>query len=187
MKVDIKKNIPMLAAIIFPLHSFAAPTITFQGEVTDQTCSISVNGQTNSVILMPTVSTSEFGETLTNAQSAGQTAFTVSVSDCTASASSAQSISTNFLGHSVDANSGVLTNSDSSANAAEGFGVQLMDAGTNGKEVKLAGVTSVPGLTLAAGQTKTSHDYGARYYVLSAKDVKPGKITAVVEYTLSYF
>ena len=33
----------------------AAPTVTFQGEVTDQTCQASINGGTNGVVLLPTV------------------------------------------------------------------------------------------------------------------------------------
>ncbi|CAA0303997.1 Uncharacterised protein [Klebsiella oxytoca] len=62
----------------------ATPTVTFQGEVTSQTCSVSINGETNSVVLLPTVSTADFGANLANGQTAGLTPFTVTVSGCTA-------------------------------------------------------------------------------------------------------
>lgn len=49
------KKAALLAAIALPFSTMAAPTVTFQGEVTDQTCSVNINGQTNSVVLLPTV------------------------------------------------------------------------------------------------------------------------------------
>lgn len=78
------KKAALLAAIALPFSTMAAPTVTFQGEVTDQTCSVNINGQTNSVVLMPTVAMADFGATLADGQSAGQTPFTVSVSNCQA-------------------------------------------------------------------------------------------------------
>lgn len=55
------KKAALLAAIALPFSTMAAPTVTFQGEVTDQTCSVNINGQTNSVVLMPTVAMADFG------------------------------------------------------------------------------------------------------------------------------
>lgn len=65
----------MLTVLTFSaLSAFAAtPTVTFRGEVTSQTCSVSINGNTNSVVLLPTVSTADFGGTLANGQTAGLT------------------------------------------------------------------------------------------------------------------
>ena len=39
------KKAALLAAIALPFSTMAAPTVTFQGEVTDQTCSVNINGQ----------------------------------------------------------------------------------------------------------------------------------------------
>lgn len=185
MPTVIKKALPLLAVIGLPLPLFAAPTVTFQGEVTDQTCDVQVNGQSNSVVLLPTVAMSDFGAALAIGQSAGQTPFTVSISNCQPPTGAPQDISTNFLGYDVDAN-GVLGNSDTSPDAAKGFGIQLMDAGSGGTAIRLSGVTPVAGLSLPSGQTEASYDFGARYFVTDDTTAAAGTITAVAEYTLSY-
>lgn len=100
------KKIAIIAAFgMLPCAAFATPTVTFQGEVTDQTCSVSINGQTSSVVMLPTVATTDFGPTLANGQTAGLTPFTVSISDCTAPATDIN-IATKFLGYDVDTGSG---------------------------------------------------------------------------------
>lgn len=90
------KKAALLAAIALPFSTMAAPTVTFQGEVTDQTCSVNINGQTNSVVLLPTVAMADFGATLADGQSAGQTPFTVSVSNCRAPTGADRAINTTF-------------------------------------------------------------------------------------------
>ncbi len=56
-------------------------TITFQGEVTAQTCSVTVNGlEANPVVLLPTVSSSDLDA---SGQTKGKTTFTLGVSGCT--------------------------------------------------------------------------------------------------------
>ncbi|MDP0573572.1 type 1 fimbrial protein, partial [Klebsiella pneumoniae] len=54
------KKIAIITAFgMLPCAAFATPTVTFQGEVTDQTCSVSINGQTSSVVMLPTVATTD--------------------------------------------------------------------------------------------------------------------------------
>lgn len=167
------------------LSAFAAPTVTFEGEVTAQTCSVSINGNTNSIVLLPTVSMTDFGTTLTTGQSAGLTPFTISVTGCVAPTSAAQAITTKFLGYNVDTTSGVLGNT-ATTNAATGFGIQLTTSSAGTSAVKLSGLTSVTGLSLAVGATSATYDFGARYYVINATGAKAGKVTSVAEYTVSY-
>lgn len=181
---SIKKIALVMAVAAVPCSVLAAPTITFEGEVTDQTCTVNINGQTNSVILLPTVSTSDFGTKLTNGQTAGLTPFTVSLEGC-ASSTSATNISTKFLGYEVDSTTGTLGNR-ATTDAAKGYGIQLMSAATGGTAITLSGVTSVAGLVLPANATSTSYDFGAQYYVVDAANATPGKISAVAEYTVSY-
>ena len=180
-------NIKIAAILsgILPCVALAAPTVTFEGEVTDQTCSVMINGQSNSVVMLPTVSTTSFDEPLANGAVAGETPFTVSVSGCTDPVTDL-SIKTTFLGYDVDAASGVLGNRATN-NAAEGYGIQLTRDSAGSDPIILNGATSVEGLTLPGGQTSASYEFGARYYVIDASNAKPGKITAVAEYTLSYF
>ncbi|EPY7113979.1 fimbrial protein [Klebsiella variicola] len=171
---------------VLPCAVLATPTVTFQGEVTSQTCSVEINGQTNSVVLLPTVTLADFGTTLAAGQTAGLTPFTVSVTGCTAPTAN-QNITTQFLGYDVDSTTGVLGNTNTSTDAASGFGIQLLSdsTGDSGTEVTLSGVTDVAGLILATGETSASHEFGARYYSLGTSGTA-GKITAVAEYTVSY-
>ena len=37
-------------SLALPIAATAAPTVTFQGEVTDQTCKATINGQTDSTV-----------------------------------------------------------------------------------------------------------------------------------------
>lgn len=170
-----------------PAAALAAPTITFEGEVTDQTCKVMINGQSNAVVLLPTVSMGDFGGALANGQTAGLTPFTVSLTGCTAPTDVAVNINTVFMGYDVDPTTGVLGNR-AATNAALGFGIQLTgkpddkDSGIN-----LSGPTAVPGLTLDVGANNAEQQFGAQYYVVDAGTAKAGKITAVAEYTISYF
>ncbi len=185
MRAVINKALPLLIVITLPLPLFAAPTVTFQGEVSNQTCEVLVNGRTDSVVLLPTVSFLDFGAQLSTGQSTGQIPFTVSIRNCQSSASGATAINTNFLGYNVN-QLGILGNTYAGTDAAVGFGIQLMDAGSGGTEIRLSGVTSVPGLTLPPNQTEASYDFGARYFVTDSTTATAGKITAIAEYSLSY-
>lgn len=178
-------KIAAIAAVsALPYSVMSAPTITFEGEITAQTCSVNINGQTNSVVLLPTVAEGEFGAPLANGQTAGLTPFTISLTGCTASASPTN-IATQFLGYDVNATTGTLGNR-ATTNAARGYGIQLMSAATGGAAVMLSGLTSVAGLVLPANATSTSYDFGAQYYVVDASTAAAGKISAVAEYTVSY-
>ena len=183
--IQLKKIAAIVALGILPCSAFATPTVTFEGEVTDQTCSVNINGQTNSVVMLPTVATADFGTTLANGQKAGLTPFTIAISGCTAPTADLN-INTKFLGYDVDAVTGVLGNR-ATANAAVGYGIQLTGSSNGTNPVMLSGPTSVSGLVLKTSETSASYDFGAQYYVINATGAKPGKITAVAEYTLSYF
>src|SRR6516225_7232631 len=79
--------IAIVAATTAPAIAFAASanTINFQGEVTTQTCAVTVNGNAaNPTVLLPTVSTADLSAT---GSVAGLTSFTIGVTGCTAQAS----------------------------------------------------------------------------------------------------
>lgn len=184
MRTVINKALPLLIVITLPLPLFAAPTVTFQGEVAGQTCDVLINGRTDSVVLLPTAALTDFGATLQTGQSSGQTSFTVSITNCQASAT-VTNINTNFLGYNVDPN-GILGNTYTGADAAVGFGIQLMDAGNGGTPIRLSGVTPVAGLILPANATEASYDYGAQYFVTDGGTATAGRIISIAEYSLSY-
>ncbi|MFT8210809.1 MAG: fimbrial protein [Symbiopectobacterium sp.] len=88
-------------------------TISFQGEVADETCEVSVNGNNASpVVLLPTVSASQLNAA---GQTAGQTTFDIGVSGCTGDADG-MTVSTVFVGNQVTS-AGNLGNTGTANNA----------------------------------------------------------------------
>jgi len=172
------KNSVLFAALVAsPFFAFAqsANTITFQGEVAAQTCSVAVNGNANNpVVLLPTVSQSELDVL---GKSAGETEFTVSVSGC-ATSPSAQAINTTFMPNTVTG-SGNLTNTGTATNVS----LQLLDPQA-GAPFNLTGGHSAPGLVVAANETTASHQFAVRYFAEGA--ATPGSVISAVQYAVTY-
>ena len=173
--------IAVVAATTAPGFAFAASanTINFQGEVTTQTCSVTVNGNAaNPTVLLPTVSTADLAATGSNA---GMTNFTIGVSGCTAQAS-ATPIKTVFVGNQVDSN-GNLGNTGTATNVA----LQLLDPAATSAPFNLSGSTgyAAAGLNLAAGATSATHDFAVRYYSAPG-NATAGSVLGSVQYAVSY-
>lgn len=154
-------------------------TIRFQGEVADQTCSVTVNGNaTHPVILLTTAKTSDLA---TAGAVAEETAFTISVSGCTASTTNAVNIGTTFVANNLTA-----TNNIGNTETDNGVSFQLIDPSkSTGTEVlDVTGATSNPGLVLAVNAQSASYDYAVRYY--AEKKATPGKVSGSVQYAISY-
>lgn len=167
------------ALIAAPMLAIAAPQVTFQGEITDQTCVAQINGATSGVVLLPSAPASALNAP---GATAGLTPFTISVTDCAAPAA-ALNVSTAFLGHNVTAG-GNLGNT-ATADAATNVAVQLTTDASGGTPITLNGVTAVPGLVVPALGTGATYQYGAQY-VAEGGAATPGAVLAVVEYTLVY-
>ena len=165
---------------IAAVASTATPVsvVTFQGEVASQTCQAKINGKTNSIVLLPTVAAADLSSA---GKTTGTTPFTIAISGCAAS-EKATKIGTKFLGYNVTP-TGNLSNLANS-NPAKNVSIQLTSSAASDRPVNLNGVTSVEGLTLAAGKTEASHQFGVQYYAEGVAE--PGAVTAVAEYTLSY-
>lgn len=170
----------LAALLITALGSTAAMaasdnTITFQGEVTDETCSIAINGNgARPVILMPTVSSSELSQ---SGETAGPVTFDIGLTGCTGSATETK-ISTVFVGNQVTSN-GNLGNTGT----AENVEVQILD--TANKEINLtSGFTGEGDLTLPADSTEASSTYTAQYFASGAATA--GSVEASLQYAVSY-
>ncbi|MEM5328216.1 fimbrial protein [Paraburkholderia sp. JHI2823] len=173
--------IALVAATTAPAMAFAASanTINFQGEVTTQTCAVTVNGNAaNPTVLLPTVSTASLAATGSNA---GMTTFTIGVTGCTAQAS-ATPIKTVFVGNQVDGN-GNLGNTGTATNVA----LQLLDPTATSTPFNLSGATgyAAAGLNLAAGATAATHDFAVRYYSATG-NATAGSVLGSVQYAVSY-
>ncbi|AOX99421.1 fimbrial protein [Jeongeupia sp. USM3] len=166
------------ALSIIPALTFAASanTINFQGEVADQTCSVTINGNaTTPMVLLPTVPASQLAA---SGSTAGQTPFTVGLTGCTAPAS-ALSVKTVFVGNNLNTGNR-LGNTGSATNVS----LELVDPATPATPLDLTGQTGAAGLVLAAGATSASHDFAVRYYAEGAATA--GSVLGSVQYAVSY-
>lgn len=173
------KSILFAALAAVPFFSFAqsANTITFRGEVAEQTCSVAVNGNASSpVVLLPTVSTSDLGAA---GSTAGQTEFTVSVSGCTASVTP-QAVSTVFLPNNATVG-GNIANTGTATNVS----LQLLDPAAPAAAFPLTGGYAAPGLQVAANETSASHNFAVRYFAEGAA-ATAGTVIGAVQYSVAY-
>lgn len=169
----------LFASALFAVSTLAAAsdnTITFQGEVADNTCQVYVNGIVASpVVLLPTVSTSDFSAV---GDVAGETTFTISVDGCAATTGSL-GIDTIFVPNGLSgdnmANSGTAT----------GVSLQLLDAPGGNAVALVNGTNAVAGLSLADSETAASHEFAVQYHADDAA-VTPGSVTSAMQYAISY-
>lgn len=155
---------------------YADNTIKFQGEVADQTCTVNVNGNASSpLVLLPTVPASSL---TTAGTTAGTTNFTIDISGCTASTSDT-AIKTFFVGNNLTSN-GRMGNTGSATNVS----LQLVDPATPATPLDLTGQTGAPGLNLVANATSASHDFAVQYYSEGATTA--GSVLGSVQYAISY-
>ncbi|HHQ4784236.1 TPA: fimbrial protein [Aeromonas veronii] len=161
--------------------AMAAPMVTFQGEVTQQTCTISIAGNTAGTVLLPTVTSAELSATNSKA---GLTPFTITIDGC-AKPSSDLALKTNFLGHNVTAAGNLGNKVAKAAGGAEKVALQLTKEADGLVPVTLNGVTAVAISPVPAGQTGVTHTFGVQY-ISEAGGATAGAVEGVAEYTISY-
>jgi major type 1 subunit fimbrin (pilin) len=166
----------VVAGLVLSTAALADNTIKFQGEVADQTCDISINGNASTpLILLPTVAANALDQT---GATAGQTPFTISLSGCTPAAS-ATAIKTIFVGNNLTS-TGNMGNTGTATNVS----LQLIDPATPATPLDLTGQVGAAGLSLSANATTASHDFAVRYY---AEDTATaGSVLGSVQYAVSY-
>lgn len=169
------------AILVMPGLACAANTITFSGEVTDQTCSAVVDGNTEPTVVLQSVPASALSGSA--GKNAGETKFTLRLSGCAAPADASEQFTTLFQATNPTT-LGNLTNTAS--DGATGVALQLLDA-PGGTPVNLAGSAAVSAgnIVLSSGQTSASYDYAVRY-VSEATTVTAGPVLGAVTYTLRY-
>lgn len=157
--------------------ALSSNTIEFIGEVTDQTCEASINGNTSApVILLPTVSKAELSAV---GQTAGETPFTIKLTGCTADSTKELDIKTRFV-----ANNLTSTNRIGNTGDATNVALELFDPQNATAQVDVTGATPAPGLKLLKDSTEASYDFGVRYYAEGAATA--GTVNGSVQYALSY-
>ncbi|WLW62215.1 fimbrial protein [Achromobacter aegrifaciens] len=166
----------MIAGMATGTHTaFASNTITFDGSVTAQTCTInSSNGTNNFTVTLPPVSANALS---TAGQTAGDTAFTILLTGCTPDSGN---VRTHFeAGGTVNPN-GRLTNQTGNAKNVE---IQLLNSDAS---VIKAGdaVASQNSKQASLNAGSASLSYVARYFATGAATA--GTLNTVVNYSIAY-
>lgn len=151
-------------------------TITFNGELTANTCDVIVDGQSaDATVTLPTVST---GILDTAARTAGDTSFVLSLSNC----SSTENVSAFFqAGASVDSN-GRLINNGTAAQVS----LQLLDGSSAALDVINIGSQEQVLNTVynPTSSGSASLPYTVRYYAEGT--TTPGTVVSNVVYAIQY-
>lgn len=168
------------SALFFLSHSaMAVNTITFDGEVTTQTCTVSVEGSTDPIILLSSIPQADLDGAVGTV--GGETSFNISLTDCAAGASP-EIYTTRFVAVSPTT-SGNLGNT--AASGAADVALQILD-GPGGNPVDFSnGAVNAGAIELAAGDTSASATYAVQY-IAEAATVGVGPVTGAVMYTVRY-
>lgn len=187
MKITILAStvaVAMGALMLSPLTARAADgTITFNGNITGQTCDINGNGTGGKdfTVTLPTVSKS----TLASAGSwAGRTPFSIGLSNCSPATGN---VSTYFEpGASVDLTTGQLA-VDSGANAATNVELALLNSDTSQIHVgaTTGGADSSGSESVALSSGAATLNYYVQYVAYNGAATE-GSVASRVNYTIVY-
>ncbi|KKB02768.1 fimbrial protein [Pantoea anthophila] len=172
-----------VVSVLLASQAFAASnnTITFQGQVTAETCTVTVNGNAaNPLVLLPSVNTSELDA---SGKVAGPTTFDIGITGCKGNDTETTTVSTVFSGNNVTSK-GNLGNL-ATTNAAQNVEIQILDK-KNKQPIpfnsgKYIGLND---LDLAAGVKEATATYTAQYY--AADTATAGTVEATMQYAISY-
>lgn len=178
-----RKN-TLLAVLLLaaaPLAANAADgTITFNGKVTDKTCTISTPGGKDPTYTLPTVSRTSLSAA---GATAGRTPFAINLTKC-----SAGNVATYFEpGATVDFATGRLINQAAAANSAKNVQVQLLGSNNSFLPVLAvgAGNAQLNSQWVTVGTDGSANlNYYAEYYATAAATA--GDVTTNVRYTIIY-
>lgn len=154
-------------------------TITFNGELTANTCDVVVDGQqADATVILPTVSTSQLQIAT---RTAGDTGFVMALSNCAGTLETASAFFQ--AGASVDAVTGRLLNT---TGGATNVSLQLLDASSPNQAVIKAGsqdqVTAMTYQSVTSGSATLP--YIVRYY--AEAPTTAGTVVSNVVYSIQY-
>lgn len=165
-------------------------TITFNGELTDTTCNVNIEGQgNNATVTLPTVSVNELAEP---GATTGRTSFNMALTDCQVAAdengdaTGPSKVSAFFQpGDTVDLSTGRLLNQ--TADGATNVDLQLLDASNAYAAINVGNTSQVNDtayvdIDTASGTAEIP--YAVEYY--ATDKTTAGKVTSSVVYNLQY-
>ncbi|HDC4524631.1 TPA: type 1 fimbrial protein [Enterobacter kobei] len=160
-------------------HAASNGTITFNGELTANTCDVAIGGQSaDATVVLPTIGTNQLDAA---AKTAGETGFVIALNGCSGVLKTASA----FFepGASVDPVTGRLKNI---GGTASNVSLQLVDASSSSRTVIQAGnqnqVTSTTYKDMSSGSVNLP--YNVRYY--AEGPVSAGTVVTNVVYSIQY-
>lgn len=173
-----------LVVLLAPLSASAADgTVTFNGKVTDKTCTISTPGGKDFSVNLPTVSV----RTVRDEDGSGRTPFSINLTNC-----SPGNVATYFEpGSGVEPGSGHLVNlSEGSPNGAGNVQLRLRGSNNEILRVLASGANQAQKnsqwVTVAADGAANLNYYVEYIDAHSYDWVTPGEVTSNVKYTIIY-
>ncbi|MBJ3815377.1 type 1 fimbrial protein [Shimwellia pseudoproteus] len=180
-----------MAVELEPVAAYSDNTVTFLGQVTDQTCQITINGQAvKPVVLLPTVPVESFDA---DRARAGDTEFVVAVSGCpindpppTRALVNGKRISTTFVAHeTIDGN--LLNVIPEASGGAKNVHINIID--TRNYDIDFATPFHGEGdLRLKGGDSTTATATYTAQYIAHGEpsELGAGYVRASMQYALSY-
>ncbi|WP_260513160.1 fimbrial protein [Serratia fonticola] len=158
-------------------------TITFNGELTDTTCDVDVNGQgADATVTLPTVSVNQLAA---SGDTTGRTSFNMNLSKCVIGTKGGHSkVSTFFqAGNTVDLATGRLKNV---GGTATNVGLQLLDVSGNYAAINIGNTDQVNDTAYVDfnGDGTALLPYAVQYF--ASAQTTPGTVTSSVIYNLQY-
>lgn len=170
--------------VTFGANAASTGTITFNGEVTSNTCDVSIEGQgADATIKLPTVSTAVLTK---EGDTAGRTGFTMSLTNCKVTTPDQKDTVSAFFqaGSTVDLSSGRLNNTANSG--ASNVQLRLLDVTGDYAPIMVgssAQTNSTQGVKITDGG-KATLPYAVEYYAQGQSTA--GSVTSTVVYNLQY-
>ncbi|WP_067704337.1 fimbrial protein [Erwinia sp. ErVv1] len=168
------------ALVSFPTLATPSGSIIVDGAITASTCDVALDNDKsgNGTVSLPKLSTRNLAKA---GDTAGGTSFVIKLTNCTPATGGVRAWFE--TGAAVDAVTGRLINTNTTAEGAENVDVQLLN---DKEDVLQAGSSSQrthAATDLVGGAANLV--YKMRYYAVT-DDVKPGKVDTKVTYSIDY-
>ncbi|MHA6427134.1 fimbrial protein [Escherichia coli] len=182
-KSNIVLTLVATVGIISTAHSASTGTITFNGELTANTCDAVVDNQNaDAIVTLPTVGINQLEN---QGQTAGRTGFNIALSNCASALTAASAFFA--AGPSVDFASGHLKNTDESDGGAKLVSLQLRDEapGAGSKIIQAGNGNQATGTQYVDVISGTANlPYSVEYFADGTATA--GNVTSNVVYFIQY-
>ncbi|HHT7392513.1 fimbrial protein [Klebsiella oxytoca] len=172
-----------LAISAFSVNAASTGTITFNGELTDSTCDVDINGQgADAIVKLPTVSVNDLAA---SGDTTGRTSFNLNLSNCVVGTQGGHSKVAAYFqpGTTVDLSTGRLRNVSGTATNVD---LELLDATGSYATIKVGNTDQVSNTAYVDIQADGSAvlPYAVQYYANA--QTTPGTVVSSVVYNLQY-